>query len=91
MNLAERAEQGRLRDKQKVERQIGRLLERHSRAASLFLYGRDRHRKEKHAFHRHQEERGTLPVGNGNRRQLHPSHELDGDAIRKPYGTPTSN
>jgi len=34
--LAERAAQGRLRDKQKVERQIGRLLERNSRAASLF-------------------------------------------------------
>ena len=32
--LAERA--GKLRDKQKVERQIGRLLERNSRAASLF-------------------------------------------------------
>jgi transposase len=36
MNLAERAEQGRIRDRQRVERQIGRLLERHSRAASLF-------------------------------------------------------
>jgi transposase len=36
MSLAERAAQGRLRDKQKVERQIGRLLERNSRAASLF-------------------------------------------------------
>jgi len=36
MNLSERAAQGRLRDKQKVERQIGRLLERNSRAASLF-------------------------------------------------------
>jgi transposase len=36
INLAERAAQGRLRDKQKVERQIGRLLERNSRAASLF-------------------------------------------------------
>jgi transposase len=34
--LAERAEQGKLRDKQKVERQIGRLLERNSRAVSLF-------------------------------------------------------
>ena len=34
--LAERAEQGKLRDRQKVERQIGRLLERNSRAASLF-------------------------------------------------------
>ena len=34
--LAERAEQGKLRDKQKVERQIGRLLERNSRGASLF-------------------------------------------------------
>jgi transposase len=34
--LAERADRGRLRDKQKVERQIGRLLERNSRAASLF-------------------------------------------------------
>lgn len=34
--LAERAYTGRLRDKQKVERQIGRLLERNSRAASLF-------------------------------------------------------
>lgn len=36
MKLAERAYTGRLRDKQKVERQIGRLLERNSRAASLF-------------------------------------------------------
>jgi transposase len=35
--LAERAEQGKIRDKQKVERQIGRLLERNSRAASLFV------------------------------------------------------
>ena len=34
--LAERADTGRLRDKQKVERQIGRLLERNSRAAALF-------------------------------------------------------
>jgi transposase len=33
--LKERAAAGRLRDKQRVERQIGRLLERHSRAASL--------------------------------------------------------
>jgi len=36
IHMAERAAQGRLRDKQKVERQIGRLLERNSRAASLF-------------------------------------------------------
>lgn len=34
--LAEQAKKGRLRDKQKVERRIGRLLERNSRAASLF-------------------------------------------------------
>jgi len=34
--LKERADAGKLRDRQKVERQIGRLLERHSRAASLF-------------------------------------------------------
>jgi transposase len=34
--LAERAAQGKLKDRQNVERQIGRLLERHSRAASLF-------------------------------------------------------
>jgi transposase len=34
--LAERAEQGKIRDQQKVERQIGRLLERNRRAASLF-------------------------------------------------------
>jgi len=34
--LAERAEHGKLHDKHKVERQIGRLLERNSRAASLF-------------------------------------------------------
>ena len=34
--LAERATQGKLKDRQKVERQIGRLLERNSRAASLF-------------------------------------------------------
>jgi transposase len=34
--LKEQAEQGRLRDRQQVERRIGRLLERNSRAASLF-------------------------------------------------------
>lgn len=34
--LKERAEQGRLRDRQKADRRIGRLLERNSRAASLF-------------------------------------------------------
>jgi transposase len=34
--LKDRADKGRIRDKQKVERQIGRLLERNSRAASLF-------------------------------------------------------
>jgi transposase len=36
MKLAERAKEGKIRDRQKVERQIGRLLERNSRAASLF-------------------------------------------------------
>jgi transposase len=35
-NLAHQAETGRSRDKQKVERRIGRLLEKNSRAASLF-------------------------------------------------------
>jgi transposase len=34
--LAEQAQAGKTRDRQKVERQIGRLLERNSRAASLF-------------------------------------------------------
>ncbi len=34
--LAEQAHTGKIRDKQKVERYIGRLLERNSRAASLF-------------------------------------------------------
>jgi transposase len=34
--LSERAAQGKLKDGQKVERQIGRLLERNSKAASLF-------------------------------------------------------
>jgi transposase len=34
--LAKRAAEGKVRGKQKVERQIGRLLERNSRAASLF-------------------------------------------------------
>jgi len=34
--LAEQAQAGKVRDRQKVERQIGRLLERNSRAASLF-------------------------------------------------------
>lgn len=34
--LKVQAEQGRLRDRQKAERRIGRLLERNSRAASLF-------------------------------------------------------
>jgi len=36
VRLKERADAGKLRDRQKVERQIGRLLERNSRAASLF-------------------------------------------------------
>ena len=36
MKLAEQAEHGKIRDKQKVERYIGRLLERNSRGASLF-------------------------------------------------------
>ena len=36
LSLVEQADKGRIRDKQKVERQIGRLLERNSRAASLF-------------------------------------------------------
>jgi transposase len=36
IKLAERAKEGKIRDRQKVERQIGRLLERNSRAASLF-------------------------------------------------------
>ena len=35
-NLAHQAEAGKIRDKQKVERRIGRLLEQNSRAASLF-------------------------------------------------------
>ena len=34
--LKEQAEQGRLKDRQKIKRRIGRLLERNSRAASLF-------------------------------------------------------
>jgi transposase len=34
--LVEQAEKGRLRDRQKVERRIGRLLERNSRAAAFF-------------------------------------------------------
>ena len=34
--LAEQAEQGKMQDRQKVERRIGRLLERYSRAAFLF-------------------------------------------------------
>jgi transposase len=34
--LKEQAEQGKLRDRQKAERRIGRILERNSRAASLF-------------------------------------------------------
>ena len=34
--LKKQADQGKLRDRQKVERRIGRLLERNSRAASLF-------------------------------------------------------
>ncbi|MFH1124021.1 MAG: IS1634 family transposase [Pseudomonadota bacterium] len=36
LQLAGQAQAGRVRDRQKVERRIGRLLERHSRAASLF-------------------------------------------------------
>ena len=35
-NLAHQAQIGKTRDKQKVEQRIGRLLERNSRAASLF-------------------------------------------------------
>ena len=36
LKLAEQAQAGKVRDRQKVERRIGRLLERNSRAASLF-------------------------------------------------------
>ena len=36
VKLAERADAGTIRDKQKVERKIGRILERNTRAASLF-------------------------------------------------------
>jgi len=36
VKLAEQAAAGRARDHQNVERQIGRVLERHSRAAALF-------------------------------------------------------
>lgn len=36
LKLAAQAEAGKARDRQKVDRRIGRLLERHSRAASLF-------------------------------------------------------
>jgi transposase len=36
LKLAGRAQAGKVRDRQKVERRIGRLLERNSRAASLF-------------------------------------------------------
>jgi transposase len=36
VKLVEQAEKGRLRDRQKVERRIGRLLERNSRAAAFF-------------------------------------------------------
>jgi transposase len=36
LKLAEQAQAGKARDRQKVDRRIGRLLERHSRAASLF-------------------------------------------------------
>ena len=36
ITLQDQAHNGKVRDRQKVERQIGRLLERHSRAASLF-------------------------------------------------------
>ena len=36
LKLAGQAQAGKVRDRQKVERQIGRLLERNSRAASLF-------------------------------------------------------
>lgn len=36
VKLADQADKGKIRDRQKVERQIGRLLERNSRAASLF-------------------------------------------------------
>lgn len=35
-NLSHQAETGKVRDKQKIERRIGRLLEQNSRAASLF-------------------------------------------------------
>jgi len=43
--LADQAHRGKIRDRQRVERRIGRLLERNSRAASLFtvtVTGKDR-------------------------------------------------
>ena len=36
------------------------------------------------ALHRHQEKRRAVPVGAGNRRQLHPAHQLDGNRPEDP-------
>ena len=65
LKLAEQAQAGKAKDRQKVERRIGRLLERNSRAASLFTRRGHgiRHRKRGSAFHQDQKERRALPTG----------------------------
>ena len=80
--LAERADKGKIRDKQKVERQIGRLLERNSRAASLFTVTVTG--KENRLSIDIKKERRALPMGTGNRRQLHPPYQLDRDRSKDP-------
>jgi len=76
--LKELADKGKLRDRQKAERRIGRLLERNSR--SCLSVHRDRYgdngRQGQSPGSRYQEKRGSLPVGASKRRQLYPAHKL---------------
>ena len=67
--LAERAEQGKIRDRQKVERQIGRRV-------PVCGYGEGERQPTRNPY---REERRALPKGHGNRGQLYPAYQLEGD------------
>jgi len=64
--MVEQAEKGRLRDRQKVERRIGRLLEQNSRAAALFTVDvTERSDKKLSITMRKNEERYQQALDNG--------------------------
>ena len=77
-NLAHQAQIGKASDKQKVERRIGRLLERNGRAASLFnVTVTERGSGKDLRFCIHIKKRRALPMGDGDWRQLHPADKLN--------------